>query len=44
VNLSLQQFIQEWASPNFHGREMWPFIFLMIGTLAAVGLSRRRIE
>jgi hypothetical protein len=40
----LQQFIQEWASPNFHGRETWPFIFLMIGTLAAVGLSRRRID
>ncbi len=40
----LQQFIQEWASPNFHGRETWPFVFMLLGTLAAVGLSGRRID
>lgn len=40
----LQQFIQEWASPDFHMRETWPFIFLLLGTFAAVGLSARRID
>ncbi|MBX3064643.1 MAG: hypothetical protein KF726_16800 [Anaerolineae bacterium] len=40
----LQQFIQEWNSPNFHGRETWPFIFLLLGTLAAVGLGSKRID
>jgi hypothetical protein len=39
----LQAYIQEWASPNFHGRETWPFVFLLLGTLAAVGLGSRRI-
>ncbi len=40
----LQNFIQEWASPNFHGRETWPFIFLLLGTFAAVGLARKRLD
>ncbi len=40
----LQQYIQEWRSPDFHGRETWPFVFLLLGTLAAVGLSKRRID
>jgi hypothetical protein len=39
----LQQYIQEWASPNFHGRETWPFVLLLLGALAAVGLSGKRI-
>lgn len=40
----LQDFIQEWASPNFHERQTWPFALLLLGLLAAVGLSRRRID
>ncbi len=40
----LQQYIQEWASPNFHGRETWPFVFMLLGTLAAVGLSNKRMD
>ncbi len=40
----LQQFIQEWASPNFHQRETWPFVIMLLGTLAAVGLSGKRID
>ncbi|MCC7209238.1 MAG: hypothetical protein IT323_18140 [Anaerolineae bacterium] len=40
----LQQFIQEWASPDFHLRETWPFIVMLLGVLAAVGLSGRRID
>jgi hypothetical protein len=45
VNIGvLQDFIQEWASPNFHERQTWPFALLLFGVLAAVGLSRRRID
>lgn len=40
----LQQFIQEWASPDFHRHETWPFIFLLLGTFAAVGLSKKRLD
>ncbi|MBI5960973.1 MAG: hypothetical protein HY866_19700 [Chloroflexi bacterium] len=40
----LQDFIQEWASPNFHERQTWPFVVLLIGILAAAGLSSRRID
>jgi hypothetical protein len=40
----LQSFIQEWASPNFHERQTWPFALLLLGVLAAAGLSRRRID
>jgi hypothetical protein len=41
---ALQDFIQEWASPNFHERQTWPFVFLLLGVLAAAGLSRKRID
>lgn len=45
VNIGvLQDFIQEWASPNFHERQTWPFIFLLIGALGFAGLSRERID
>lgn len=40
----LQSFIQEWNSPNFHGRETWPFVFLLLGTLAAVGIGSRKLD
>jgi hypothetical protein len=40
----LQDFIQEWASPNFHQAQVWPFALLLLGVLAAVGLSTRRID
>ncbi len=41
---ALQDFIQEWASPNFHDRQMWPFAFLLLAVYAAAGLSRRRLD
>jgi hypothetical protein len=41
---ALQNFIQEWNSPDFHGRQTWPFIFLLLGTLGAVGASRKRLD
>jgi hypothetical protein len=45
VNIGvLQDFIQEWASPNFHQTQVWPFALLLLGVLAAVGLSTRRID
>jgi hypothetical protein len=40
----LRDFIQEWASPNFHGAETWPFIWLLLGTLALAGLSSLRLD
>ncbi len=45
VNIGvLQDFIQEWASPNFHERQTWPFIALLLGTLGMAALSRPRID
>jgi hypothetical protein len=41
---ALQNFIQEWNTPNFHERQNWPFIFLLLGLLGAVGASRRRLD
>jgi hypothetical protein len=38
---ALRDFIQEWQSPNFHQRETQPFLWLLIGTLVVVVLSRR---
>ncbi|MBN1201174.1 MAG: hypothetical protein JXJ20_04895 [Anaerolineae bacterium] len=40
----LQDFIQEWAAPDFHQPQTWPFALLLLGVLAAVGLSSRRID
>ena len=45
VNIGvLQSFIQEWASPNFHERQTWPFIFLLLGVLGFAGVSRKRLD
>lgn len=41
---ALQDFIQEWASPNFHGRETWGFLILLLGTITALGVSGKRAE
>jgi hypothetical protein len=40
----LRDFIQEWQSPDFHQVNAQIFLWLLFGTLAAVGLSRRRIN
>jgi hypothetical protein len=40
----LQDFIQEWSSPDFHNLQFHPFIWLLLLTLAAMGLSRRRAD
>jgi hypothetical protein len=40
----LQDFIQEWAAPNFHTLQFHPFIWLLLLTMAAMGLSRTRVD
>src|SRR5690606_30811260 len=40
---ALQDFIQEWQSPNFHMREAQVSIALWLAVLVAAGLSRRRM-
>ncbi len=40
---ALQEFIQEWQSPNFHLVSAQPFIWLWILTFTAVGISRKRL-
>jgi hypothetical protein len=40
---ALQDHIQEWQSPDFHETSMQPFIWLLLLTFAAVGVSRRRL-
>jgi len=41
---ALQDYIQEWASPNFHEARTWPFLLLLIGTPLLAGLSSRRLD
>ena len=41
---ALRDFIQEWRSPDFHPLYTQPFIWLLLATLAAVGLSGRRVD
>ena len=40
---ALQEYIQEWQSPDFHARNVQPFIWMALLTFGAVGASRRRL-
>ena len=40
---SLQDFIQEWQSPNFHDLNVQPFAWLLFALLGVIGASRRRL-
>jgi hypothetical protein len=40
----LRDFIQEWASPDFHQTHFLPFLFLLFVSLSAAALSRRRLD
>jgi hypothetical protein len=40
----LQDFIQEWAAPDFHNVQFHPFIWLLLLTMVAMGLSRARAD
>jgi hypothetical protein len=39
---TLQDYIAEWQSPNFHAPEVQPFILLLFLTFLAIGISTRR--
>jgi hypothetical protein len=41
---AMQNFIVEWASPNFHHPEYWPFLLIVIGTFAVLIWSRRPVR
>jgi hypothetical protein len=41
---SLQKYVQEWASPDFHDLMQQPFLWLLFSTIAAIGLSNRRLD
>ncbi len=42
--ITLQNLINEWASPDFHQPVQQLMLVLLFGTFAAVGLSRRRLS
>jgi hypothetical protein len=39
---AMQQYIQEWASPDFHRPAYWPLALLLLGGAAAMVFSRRK--
>jgi hypothetical protein len=41
---AMQSYIAEWASPNFHRSDYWPFLLLILGTLVALGWSRLQVR
>lgn len=41
---AMQSYLAEWASPNFHHAEYWPFLFLILVAFAALAWSRRLVR
>jgi hypothetical protein len=41
---ALQDYIEEWNSPNFHVRATWPFVMLLFATFGAAGASNKRLN
>jgi len=41
---AMQNYIAEWASPNFHHAEYWPFLLLLLAAIAALGWSSLRVR
>ncbi len=41
---ALRDYIQEWRSPNFHLTMTWPFVAMLMLTLAAMGRTPRRAD
>jgi len=41
---ALQNYIQEWQSPNFHQLEILPFLILILALLAAFSWTSRRVR
>jgi hypothetical protein len=40
---TLQDYIAEWQSPNFHGRETWPFLAMFFLTWISLAITREKI-
>ncbi|MEA3352174.1 MAG: hypothetical protein U9Q82_16340 [Chloroflexota bacterium] len=40
---ALQDYIQEWQSPDFHQTQVQPFLWLLLLLLGVLGVSKRRI-
>lgn len=40
----LRDYIQEWAAPNFHQAQTWPFIWMLLGLIVLIGVSRRGLD
>jgi hypothetical protein len=41
---AMQTYVAEWASPNFHRPEYWPFLLLLLATTAAIAWSRNTVR
>lgn len=41
---ALQNYIQEWGSPDFHRPETWPFLILLLGILGFSGIGCQRLD
>jgi hypothetical protein len=41
---AMQNYIAEWASPNFHRAEYWPFLVVALGTFAVLSCSRLKLR
>jgi len=41
---AMQTYIAEWASPNFHHAEYWPFLLVVLATFAALSWSRLEVR
>jgi hypothetical protein len=41
---ALQNYIVEWASPDFHQLIQQPFIWMLIAIIASIGLSKRQLD
>jgi hypothetical protein len=41
---AMQNYIAEWASPNFHHAEYWPFLFVVLATFATLTWSPLRLR
>jgi hypothetical protein len=41
---AMQTYIAEWASPNFHHAEYWPFLLIVLATFATLIWPRRQVR